>query len=115
VLGLGLAALATWRGRLTIVQGVVEAEGPLLCWALSRLVPLPGGAAAITLGHVVLGSDARALECTRPHERVHVHQYERWGPLFLPAYFVASAWARARGGHAYRDNVFEREARRLGG
>jgi hypothetical protein len=110
-LGLVLAALALWRGHVAVVDGVIEARGPLLRWALRHLTPIRGGAAAITFGHVVLGRDAQALEWTRPHERIHVRQYERWGPVLLPAYVAASIWALARGGHAYFDNCFEREAR----
>ena len=65
---------------------------------------------AITFGHVVLCVD-KIDERTFEHELVHVRQYERWGPFFVPAYFVASAVARSRGGHAYRDNRFEAAAR----
>ena len=108
--GLIGALLALRRGRVAIVDGVVEVEGPLVGWALEHLVPLPGGALAITFGHVVLARDRWCLDCTRAHERVHVRQYERWGPLLIPAYLAASAWALARGGHVYHDNVFEREA-----
>ena len=115
VLGLVLAALALWRGRVALVDGVVEAEGPLVCWALAHLVPLPGGAAAITLGHVVLGRDPSTLALTRAHERVHVRQYELWGPFFLPAYLLSSSIALARRRHAYYDNVFEQEAHRIVG
>jgi hypothetical protein len=50
------------------------------------------------------------LDETRAHERVHVAQCERWGPLFVPAYLAAGAWAWARGRHPYFDNPFEREA-----
>ena len=71
--------------------------------------------AAITLGHVILGSHAQELERLRAHERVHVRQCERWGPLFLPAYLLAGAWQWARGRRAYWDNPFEVEARRVGG
>jgi hypothetical protein len=102
--------MALRRGRVLVVGGVLEVSGPAVRWALTRLVPLRGGAIAITLGHVVLGRDARALDETRAHERVHVQQYERWGPFFVPAYIAASVWAVARGGHFYFDNVFEREA-----
>jgi hypothetical protein len=109
--GLVLASLALLRGRIVIVNGVVEAHGPILRWALSRLIRGRGGASAITLGHVVLGCDAAGLESTRLHERVHVDQYERWGPLFLPAYVGASLAACIRGGDYYFDNRFEREAR----
>jgi hypothetical protein len=110
MLGLILASLALAGGRVRVVAGVIEAHGPWLRWALSRCVPLGGGAAAITLGHVVVGQDEDALNMTRVHERVHVRQYERWGPLFLPAYVIASIRATWSGGHYYFDNAFEREA-----
>ena len=110
LLGLALASLALPRGRVRLVAGVLEAHGPCLRWALTNLVPLRGGVAAMTLGHVVIGQDAGALEWTRAHERVHVGQYERWGVLFLPAYLIASLYAAICGGHYYFDNVFEREA-----
>lgn len=82
---------------------------------LRRAVPLAKGAMAITIGHVVLGVSEAALDVTRDHERVHVRQYERWGPFFIPAYFWSSLVVWARGGHAYLDNGFERQARRDAG
>ena len=85
VVGLVVATLACYRGRIDLVAGAVEAHGPLLDWALRRLIPLQGGAEAMTLGHVVVGRSARVLAVTRAHERVHVEQYERWGPIFIPA------------------------------
>jgi hypothetical protein len=112
VVGLALAALALRAGRVEVVDGCVEAHGPLLSWLLTHLSVLPRGIAAITLGHVVLARDAQAMVATRQHERVHVRQYERWGPLFVPAYCAASLWAVARGRHPYRDNRFESDARR---
>jgi len=111
--GLVLACLALCRGRIQIVDGVIEAHGPWLASGLRHLIPIPGGAAAITIGHVVLGTDARALERTRSHERIHVRQYERWGPLFIPAYFAASLGLLAMGRDPYFENPFEREAFRL--
>jgi len=113
LVGLVLACLALRGGRIQIVDGVVEAHGPWLASCLRRLIPIPGGAAAITIGHVVLGKDLSALDCTRSHERIHVRQYERWGPLFIPAYFAASLVMLAMGRDPYRDNPFEREAFRL--
>jgi hypothetical protein len=97
-------------GRIRIVSGVLEVHGPLVRLLLRRAVPLAGGATALTIGHVVLGVSEAALEVTRAHERIHVAQYERWGPLFIPAYFLCSFLAAARGGRPYRDNRFEREA-----
>ena len=105
---LGLAVMT--GGRASLVDGVLEAHGGWLRWALTRLPVGRGGAAAVTLGHVVLGIDPAALALTRAHERVHVAQCQRWGPFFLPAYAMASLWALLRGGDAYRDNRFEREA-----
>ena len=97
-------------GRAARVRGVLEAHGGWLRWALTRLPVGRGGAAAVTLGHVVLATSAAALAATRTHERAHVAQCERWGPLFLPAYAIASLSALARGADAYRGNRFEREA-----
>ena len=44
------------------------------------------------------------------HERVHVLQYERWGPLFIPLYLPMSLLMYAKGLDPYLDNCFEREA-----
>jgi hypothetical protein len=107
---LALAALCS-GGRARIMDGVVEAHGGAAAFLLRRLVPLHGGASALTLGHVVLGRDPENLERTRAHERVHVRQYEVWGPLFLPAYGLSSLLAAVRGRHYYSDNHFERQAR----
>jgi hypothetical protein len=85
-------------------------EGPWLAWLLRRGTLPAAGVEALTLGHVVLGRDRRCLERCREHERVHVAQYERWGPLFLPAYLLSSLWLLATGRDPYRDNPFERQA-----
>src|SRR5436190_14440373 len=69
------------RARLRIVDGVLEAHGPTLAWLLSHLTLTGGGAAAMTLGHVVIARDQWSLESTRDHERVHVRQCEAWGPF----------------------------------
>lgn len=103
---LGAALLgARWRLR----QGALEVHGGALA-AWCRRLPGPLRFDAITLGHVVLGTDARGLDAVRTHEQVHVRQYERWGPLFVPLYLGSSLWQWWRGGHPYRDNRFEREA-----
>ena len=108
LLGLVLAFALLRRGHATLIDGVIEAHSPGLRRALTHLIPLAGGADAITLGHVVIGRSAQALEATRAHERVHVRQYELWGPLFVPAYLLAGLYALARGRHPYFDNRFER-------
>ena len=109
-LGLIVLFAGLWRADTRIVDGVVEAHGPVLAWMLRHLTFTPGGAAAMTLGHVVIARDHDALDLTRAHERVHVRQCERWGPLFVPAYLAASVWAAAHGRHVYFDNRFERDA-----
>jgi hypothetical protein len=111
LIGLALAIPSLRRGHVAVVDGVIEAHSPFLRRALASFTPLALGADAMTLGHVVIGRDAHALEATRAHERVHVRQYEWWGPLFVPAYLLAGAWALLRGGHPYFDNRFERDAR----
>lgn len=96
-------------GRVRVVRGVMEVHGRWVAKVLER-VPIVGGASAMTLGHIVIGRDAACLESTREHERVHVRQVERWGPLFIPAYLTASVLVRLRGLDPYLDNPFEREA-----
>ena len=98
------------HGGVQIVDGVLEVHGPFIAWVLRHCIPLPGGAWAITFGHVVLGRDTEALSATRAHERVHVRQYERWGPGFIPAYLLAAVWGLVTGAGGYHGNVFEREA-----
>ena len=101
-------------GTLVLRDGVVEAAGGCLRPLLRYCYP-PMPIAAITFGHVVLAQSSADLHATRAHERVHVRQYERWGPLFPLLYLLASVMAMVRGGHAYRDNRFEWEARQAGG
>ena len=107
---LGFLALAT-GGRGRRVGRVLEFHGGILNRLLRR-VPIAGGAAAMTLGHVVIARTSADLDFSRRHELVHVAQYERWGPLFVPAYLACSAWQWLRGRDAYLDNPFEEEAYR---
>lgn len=110
VLGLLFVPLACFHGGAHVVDGVIEIHGPLVSLFLRRCTLLKGGASAMTLGHVVIGRDAQLLDATREHERVHVRQYERWGPLFVPAYIGVSLFLWLTGRRAYEDNPFEREA-----
>ena len=98
-------------GGVQWVDGVLELQGRAIAWLLTHCVPLPNGAAAMTLGHVVIARDRDALRDTRAHERLHVRQCERWGPLFLPAYLLAAAWGFVSGRGAYAGNYFECHAR----
>lgn len=98
------------RGQVAVVDGVLEAHGGIVSRLLRRGLPWIGSGAAITFGHVVWGYDQSSLDWSRNHERVHVRQYERWGPFFIPLYLLAAAVAAWRGLDPYRDNPFEREA-----
>ncbi|WP_442507323.1 hypothetical protein SH528x_006236 [Novipirellula sp. SH528] len=103
----GIAIGLILGGRFQRVDGVIEIHGPRIAWLLRRmLVP----AQALTLGHVVFGQDESALDFTRLHERVHVRQFERWGPLFVPVYLLFSLYLFLRGRDGYRENPFEIEA-----
>jgi hypothetical protein len=85
-------------------------RGVLLCEGATWPRKLGWRYRAITLGHVVLAVD-ELDDHTFRHELVHVRQYEHWGPLYMPAYVLASVIALVRGGHLYRDNRFEAAAR----
>jgi hypothetical protein len=87
-------------GSVRLRDGVVEASGG---WARH----LVRSGAAMTLGHVILARDAECMDRSRVHELVHVRQYERWGPLLLPVYWLVSAWLRCRGYDPYLDHPFE--------
>ena len=97
-------------GEARWVDGVLELHGRVTRFVLTHFTLLGGGASAMTLGHVVIARDAELLELTRDHERVHVRQCERWGPLFIPAYLLMAVVMKCRGKDAYMDNPFEREA-----
>jgi hypothetical protein len=88
-------------------------DGVLLCEGATWPRLLGWRYRAITFGHVVLSVD-ELDEQTIAHELAHVRQYERWGPIFLPAYVLAALWCLVTGKHHYRDNPFERAARRGG-
>lgn len=105
---LGICGIAT-GGGFQRVGRVLEFHGGMLQSLLKR-APIVGGASAITIGHTVLARTIVELDRTRAHELVHVRQYERWGPLFVPAYFLASVYMWFRGYDAYMDNPFEKEA-----
>ena len=111
VVGAPLVPCALAGGGVQLVDGVLEIHGPAIAWILKTCVPLDGGAAAMTFGHIVAGCDERTLAITRAHERVHVRQCEHWGPAFIPAYLCASLIAWLSGASAYEGNYFERQAR----
>lgn len=113
LLGVVLVMLALASGgKARLHSGVWEAAGGWPGRRLARGMPFSGPVAAITFGHVVLGTSERAVRDTRAHEREHVRQYERWGALFFLAYAAAGTWVGLRGGDPYRDNPFEVAARR---
>ena len=100
-----LASGATPR----LAGGVIEvAGGRIGRW--SMLLPRPLRFAAITFGHVIIGTDHSLLRAVRRHEMVHVRQYERWGPLLIPLYLLSSLHLKLRHRQPYLENWFEVEA-----
>ncbi|QBI18123.1 hypothetical protein ER308_00075 [Egibacter rhizosphaerae] len=98
----GLLAGASTRGRwrphgdLVVVESARGALGQILAHR---------GFSAMTLGHVVVAvrpPEPRLLA----HERVHVRQAERLGPLFGPAYLLLLLV------YGYRAHPLERAAER---
>jgi hypothetical protein len=111
---IGFLLLALWvllGARVRWVDGALEAAPTRQLRPGGLRMRLPF--AAVTLGHVVVAVDTQEMDRHRAHERVHVRQYERWGPAFLPAYVASSARQWLEGRHPYWDNRFEVEARRL--
>ncbi len=110
-MGVCAAAIAGLVGtKIKRVDGVLEVSLVPRSTALCRAVAcLPF--AAITLGHVVIACSADEQAAHRQHERVHVAQYECWGPLFLLAYPLESLFQWLSGRQAYLDNRFEVAAR----
>jgi hypothetical protein len=116
LLFLPLAWFAQWTGGgYALHSGVLEVWGGKVGRRLDKGLPLFGSAAAITLGHVVVGISPYYLNCTRVHEREHVRQFERWGVLFPLVYFSAGLWVLAKGRRFYLDNPYEIAARRAEG
>ncbi|MDD2713664.1 MAG: signal peptide prediction [Simplicispira sp.] len=111
--GMVLAALPLLAGgRARWSAGALEVtyrESEAQCDRLARKLPFRG----IVFGHVILAVTRDELLRIGPHERVHVQQYERWGPLFFLAYGASSLWQLLRGRSAYWDNYFEVQARAL--
>lgn len=108
LLGLLFGGLGLLTGTRMQCRGPsLEFHGGLVKWLLMFT---PIGAGAMTLGHVIIARDIAILDRCREHEWVHVRQYERWGPLFLPAYLACSAYLWLQGRDAYRENPFEIEA-----
>jgi hypothetical protein len=100
--------------RARLVGGVIEVTGGC-CGRFVGALPRRCRFDAITFGHVVLCVDETTAASVRAHERVHVRQYERFGVLFFVLYAGSSLAQWLRGGRAYFDNRFEREARTLAG
>jgi hypothetical protein len=105
-----LALLAGGRARWS--NGALEItyrERLLACGPRARALPFRG----IVFGHVILAVTREELAAIGPHERVHVAQYERWGPLFFVAYAASGLWQWVNRRDPYWHNHFEVQARQL--
>ena len=115
LLGLALAVpVLLLGGRARWTDGALEVTHRTTlaaCGPRLRRMPFRG----VVFGHVILAVTAQELCDIDPHERVHVEQYGRWGPFFLPAYALSSLWQLLRGRDPYWHNHFEVDARRRSG
>ncbi len=113
ILGVAIGLIGMLFGaRWQIRQGCIEFHSGLVDHVL-KMMPTGSGALAMTLGHTILGQTPKALDIARDHEHIHVRQYERWGPLFIPAYLICSGYLWTRRKDPYRDNPFEVEAYKI--
>ena len=106
---LALVPLA-FGGRAKVVAGALEVtyrQRLASCGKLALRLPFRG----IVFGHVILAVTQEELTRIGRHERVHVEQYECWGPVFFLAYPASSLWQLLRGRDPYRYNHFEIQAR----
>jgi hypothetical protein len=94
-------------GSAQIFDGAIEAWGGFGAWLFKSVIR---HGCAMTIGHVIIGQDEYSISRYRQHEHVHIQQYERWGPFFVPLYVASSVVAWVEGKHVYHDNAFEREA-----
>jgi hypothetical protein len=111
VVGLAIAVIPLMMGgKVKYSAGALEAtyrRTQAGCGRFARRLPFRG----IVFGHVILAVTAEELQSIGPHERVHVKQYERWGPLFFIAYGASSLWQALKRRNPYWDNHFEVQAR----
>jgi len=88
---------------------VVEFYGGGVTWVLQRYPLLGDGALTCTLGHTLFGQTDAALDICRDNAMARVRQFERWGPLMVPAY-LGCCLVLSLMGRPYRDNPFDRKA-----
>ena len=100
-----LLALAS-RARLRIDRGTIVAESERGFAVLLKR----RGYRAITFGQVIL-VHGTLDEDLRRHEREHVWQWTRGGPVFGVLYLLEAVRCLLLRRKLYRDNLFERQAR----
>jgi hypothetical protein len=96
-------------GRVQKSGRLIEFWGGFLPLFL-KYFPFVAGSPVATFGHVVVGRSQRHLDACRPHQLVHMGQYERWGVLFVPAYLTWWGVLWCSGKRPYYDNPFECQA-----
>jgi hypothetical protein len=112
-----------WAGPGTLIGlllGLFLSSGTSAKIGEVRFIPckrlLPNWAAAQTWGEVILFKAIYDFETQTKifkHELAHVDQWQILGPLFFVLYPLASLLALLTGGHYYKDNAFERDAREV--
>ena len=103
LLGLVLVLFTFQRPRLD-GGAIVFDRGPRgVTWILARM-----NRTAMTVGFVILSADPLSGTLLA-HERHHVRQYCRWGPIFIPVYLLLAV------PFGYRRHPFELAAQRAAG
>ena len=104
VVGLVAGLLTFQVPRMHAGALVFDRGGPRgLTWLMARM-----DRAAMTVGFVIVSS-VPVEGALMIHEREHVRQAMRWGPLFIPAYLLLAV------PYGYRRHPMERRARRAAG
>lgn len=111
VVGLFLAVVPLALGGKAVCRdGVLEVtyrQRQASCGKLAQALPFRG----IVFGQVILAVTDEELCRIGSHERVHVEQYENWGPLFPLAYGLSGLWQLLHSRSPYWHNHFEVQAR----
>ncbi len=94
-------------GQVQARLGALEFYGGFARWFANRI-----GFGAMTLGHVIIGSDPWTLHLLRDHEQAHVRQAERWAPHSSPLTSAPVSWHGGAAGITIATTGLKCDARR---
>jgi hypothetical protein len=103
LLGIALGLLTFQMPRVADGALIFDRAPRGLTWLLPRF-----GRTAMTVGFVIVSAE-RVEGTLLAHERHHIRQYRRWGPLFIPVYLALAIV------YGYRRHPMELAAERAAG